>query len=105
MNWITTRRRQYNSKKYKRNRRLLLMDNPNCRECERNGRIVAATECDHIVSIRKWIESGLPESECSGMQNLQVLCEDCHREKTDGERKAWLKSRFPVFDIRGRRVA
>ena len=105
MSWQDVRRREYNSKRYKRNRALLLRRNPQCAECARQGRVVAATECDHIVSIRKWHGSGLPARECSGLQNLQVLCEGCHRAKTDREREAYLKSRRPVFDRRGRRVA
>ena len=104
MSWKSIRRREYNSARYKRNRRILLARNPNCAECYRQGRIVAATECDHIVSIRTWYARGLPARECSGIGNMQVLCEDCHRKKTDVERNVVVKARRPVFDRRGRRV-
>lgn len=104
MTWREIRRREYNSPQYKRNRKLLLRRNPKCAECERQGRVRAATECDHIVSIRKWIESGLPRRECSGLHNLQVLCAECHERKTAQEREQWQRARYPSFDLRGRRV-
>ena len=105
MDWKAIRRREYNSKRYQRNRELLLRRNPQCAECAREGRSVAATELDHIVSIRQWYLQGLPARECSGLQNLQLLCGRCHERKTERERKASSKCRHPVFDLRGRRVA
>jgi len=48
-----------------------------CVTCGRDGRIVAATEVDHVVP-RAWGGTDAPE-------NLQSLCGACHRRKTASE--------------------
>lgn len=48
---------------------------PLCRLCKERGRIVAATEVDHIVPISQ----GGSEIH---QDNLQSLCTDCHSRKT-----------------------
>ena len=47
---------------------------PLCVECERHGRVSAATELDHIAELA----DGGAESEA----NRQGLCAACHRRKT-----------------------
>ncbi len=47
---------------------------PLCFECERHGRVSAATELDHIAELA----DGGAESEA----NRQGLCAACHRRKT-----------------------
>ena len=47
---------------------------PLCVECERHGRVSAATELDHIVELA----DGGAESDA----NRQGLCGECHRRKT-----------------------
>lgn len=55
-------------------RRLILSRQPLCVECERAGRIVAATEVDHIVP--------LAVGGTNDTDNLQPLCKSCHSRKT-----------------------
>ncbi|QDV24403.1 HNH endonuclease signature motif containing protein [Aureliella helgolandensis] len=57
-------------------RRRFLSDNPACRQCEKRGRIIAATIIDHIIPHRGdkalfWRQS-----------NWQPLCKRCHDQKT-----------------------
>lgn len=49
---------------------------PLCRFCKRMGRITAATEVDHIVSIREAPHLRLEDS------NLRSLCKPCHSRRT-----------------------
>lgn len=51
-----------------------LREHPLCVECERQGRVTAATVPDHIVAL----VNGGPDTE----DNLQSLCEEHHRIKT-----------------------
>jgi 5-methylcytosine-specific restriction protein A len=55
----------------------LFREKPLCAMCEASGRVTAATVRDHIVPLA---EGGL-ESE----DNVQGLCEPCHRAKTATE--------------------
>jgi len=52
---------------------VLLME-PLCRECGAHGRVVAATDVDHIT----------PKSQggTDDLSNLQALCHSCHSAKT-----------------------
>jgi 5-methylcytosine-specific restriction endonuclease McrA len=59
-----------------RNRRLQAQA-PLCVECEKQGRVRAVTQWDHIVPL--W--SGGPDHE----RNLQGLCDECHEIKTKRE--------------------
>lgn len=67
----------------------ILADQPLCRNCERQGRITAATEVDHIKRLKR---GGSYEHE-----NLQPLCKSCHSRKTVAERDA----KMSKFDDRG----
>jgi len=58
-------------------RSLVLAREPLCRECARRGKIVAATEVDHIVPLSR---GGTNE-----LDNLQPLCKSCHSRKTAKE--------------------
>lgn len=55
-------------------RRRFLYCNPLCVECQRQGRVKAATVPDHIVAL----VNGGEDAE----ENLQSLCAECHRTKT-----------------------
>jgi 5-methylcytosine-specific restriction protein A len=55
-------------------RRQAMQANPLCRKCEEKGRVSVATERDHIVPLYKGGKD-VPE-------NIQLLCSDCHRDKT-----------------------
>lgn len=54
-----------------------LRDHPLCVECEKAGRVTAATVPDHVVPLWK----GGPDTEA----NLQALCQPCHDRKTAAE--------------------
>lgn len=58
----------------KRNRRFL-SQHPLCAECQKAERVRAAQEVDHVVPLFK---GGMDEWE-----NLQGLCIDCHKAKTE----------------------
>jgi 5-methylcytosine-specific restriction enzyme A len=55
-------------------RRRFLAEHPLCVECEKAGRVTAATVPDHIVALI----NGGPDT----WDNLQALCEEHHAEKT-----------------------
>lgn len=55
-------------------RRQFLYSNPLCAECGRQGRVTAATVPDHITAL----VNGGDDTE----ENLQALCDECHRVKT-----------------------
>lgn len=64
-------------------RAALFAERPLCAECERNGRVRAATKRDHIVPVA---EGGTEDP-----SNIQGLCEDCHDVKSEQERKRGIK--------------
>ena len=59
-------------------RAALFQANPLCVECDRKGRVVLATQRDHIVALADGGQD-VPE-------NTQGLCGDCHEAKSLGER-------------------
>lgn len=50
---------------------------PLCAECERQGRVTAATQRDHVIPL---FEGGLDDE-----SNEQGLCNDCHDVKSQAE--------------------
>jgi len=64
---------------WRRLRRSYLASAPICVFCEEQGRIIEATEVDHIRSIREAPELRLEWT------NLQALCKRCHSRKTINE--------------------
>ena len=75
----TTKQRGY-GKRWERIRRVVLRrDKHLCQECLRNGIFKAGNQCDHI---KPKSEGGTDE-----LDNLQILCENCHKQKTLLERK------------------
>ena len=61
-------------RRWQRLRRMILAQQPFCVMCQRAGRVVAATDVDHIVP--------LAEGGTSAADNLQPLCHSCHSAKT-----------------------
>jgi 5-methylcytosine-specific restriction protein A len=59
-------------------RHRVLTDEPMCRVCKAKGRLSKATEVDHIVPLHKG-GAGMDR------RNLQGVCADCHRDKTNEE--------------------
>ena len=78
-----------NSTRWRRIRAIVLADNPLCVKCERLGRVVPATDVDHIDG----------DSHNNERDNLQALCRSCHTRKTNRE-QAGLPD-FPVIGLNG----
>lgn len=57
-------------------REIVLRNEPLCRICQAEGRIVYATQVDHING----------DQEDNAMENLQPICVVCHAKKTAKER-------------------
>lgn len=68
----------YNSRAWRKARKLYLQKNPLCVECEKDGMIVPATVVDHIVPINQGGDK-LNES------NFQSLCQHHHNSKSARE--------------------
>lgn len=56
----------------------LLRDGHLCQQCIKDGVITLATDVDHIISKAK--------GGTNRMENLQSLCKQCHKVKTNMER-------------------
>ena len=68
--------------RWQQRRKAFLATHPLCVRCEAAGRVVAATDLDHIVPKAK---GGTDDA-----SNLQPLCRACHEAKTideDGPRR------------------
>ena len=60
-------------------RRVKRRDNYRCVKCGAVGEQV-----DHIIPVARCVEAGVnPHT----MENLQLLCRGCHKEKSDAERE------------------
>nr|WP_041795814.1 HNH endonuclease signature motif containing protein [Pararhodospirillum photometricum] len=64
---------------WRRLRDLVLADEPLCRECAKVGRVVPATDVDHIIPHRG------DDRLFWDRRNLQPLCKACHSAKTARE--------------------
>ncbi|RBO52972.1 HNH endonuclease [Rhodovulum sp. BSW8] len=67
-------------------KRVMQRDSWLCQPCLRTGRVTPATECDHVVPKAQ----GGTDDE----GNLQAICADCHKAKTERE----------AAEARGRRL-
>jgi len=70
--------RLLSSRPAERRKRFWLTMHPLCAECERNDRVEAATELDHIIEL---IDGGADDE-----SNLQGLCHACHVAKSTASR-------------------
>jgi len=84
MSWIdtskgkTTTERGYGHAWRKRRERIKAKANGMCELCAANGLIVPGTDCDHKLPKSK---GGTDEDE-----NLQWICEECHKRKTQDDK-------------------
>lgn len=76
----------YSTARWKRLRKMVLDQEPFCRECAAQGRAVFAEDVDHIV------DHGGDYNLFWDMDNLQPLCHSCHSKKTAAERRGKLKT-------------
>lgn len=65
--------------RWRKIRAIVLAEEPLCRECARNGKIVVATDVDHIDG----------NVENMARSNLCPLCHECHSRKTAKENARW----------------
>lgn len=70
--------------------RIIFRDCGLCQECKRNGKITIGAEVDHIQQLA---DGGSNEDE-----NLELLCRDCHADKTAKDNG---KQRKPMIGIDG----
>lgn len=65
--------------RWRKLRRAVLRDEPRCQVCLTSGRVSLATQVDHIT----------PKSQGGddSWDNLQSICDRCHKAKTAEERK------------------
>ena len=80
MAWPTTSRheRGYGSAWVKTRKTILERDKHLCQSCKAKGQITKATTVDHI---KPKAEGGTDDP-----ANLQCICDDCHKAKTEAER-------------------
>lgn len=77
VNVITTRTDRMTGRPLQRRNRRFLREHPLCVECERQDRVAAAQQVDHVVPLHL----GGADDE----SNLQGLCCECHERKTKNE--------------------
>ena len=87
-----TAAKRVTGRKLQRLRAELFARRPLCAECQRQGRVILATQRDHIVPL----EEGGQDHE----DNVQGLCAPCHdtksaAERARGVRRAWGRYREP----------
>ncbi len=68
----------YNSRKWRKYRLAQLREQPLCEPCLSRGKVVEATECDHI---KPFTEETYDELFYE-WDNYQSICNSCHREIT-----------------------
>lgn len=74
-------RKWYGSARWQKIRAIQLNEFPLCRFCAEDGRVTAATECDHVEP-----HKGNPDKFYAGP--FQSLCKSCHaRDKQRAERR------------------
>ena len=83
-----------NNARYRKIRAGVLLSEPLCRPCRKQGRIVGAVQVDHIVPLS---EGG----ELSDRSNLQPICADCHKEKSALEYRGVALDKQVAIDERG----
>ena len=96
-----------NSWKWQKLRREHLCRHPLCARCERQGRVVAATEVHHITPILTCSDELGMERLAYDSGNLMSLCHACHKaihdgmghkRRTKGQQKALTKAIASNFE-------
>lgn len=68
----------YSTARWRKNRNYIITKEPLCRRCLTNGKIALAVLVDHIIPI----DDNSSDELKFGEENLQPLCQKCHRKKT-----------------------
>lgn len=62
-----------------------------CESCARKGRVTRGRDVDHVVSKGEARRLGWSQARTDHPDNLQYLCEPCHKEKTAAEQGRTLR--------------
>ena len=84
-----TRDQRGYGRQHRKLRAELLEREPLCRHCRAKGRVAVATVADHILSIAKG-------GAIHDINNLQPLCDECHRIKSLTEQGKTPKRRIVI---------
>jgi 5-methylcytosine-specific restriction protein A len=75
-------------RKLQRLRAALFSEQPLCVECDKQGRVTLATQRDHVQAL---VNKGQEDE-----ANVQPLCTDCHKIKTDRDLNRKSKPKIKV---------
>lgn len=77
----------YNTNTWRKLRLYYLQNNPLCKRCEEEGKIVSAVEVHHIVEIDRG--NTIMDKKTLGYDynNLEGLCKDCHKKHHYNKRR------------------
>lgn len=75
---LSARDKFYKSRQWRKIRQIVLHADPFCVHCRQDGRMVLATNVDHIIPIARG-------GSATNLENLQGLCDSCHSRKTARE--------------------
>jgi len=80
--------RGYGSEWDKKRKRILRRDKGLCQPHLKLGKYRPGNQVDHIVSKAEAARIGWPEDRVEADENLQTICDDCHKAKTASEAQA-----------------
>jgi len=75
----------YNTTTWIKLRKAYLMEHPLCEECLKQGKTTVAEQVHHIKHILEGKDEWEMKSIGYDYNNLEALCEKCHREKHKGK--------------------
>ena len=75
----------YNTTTWIKLRKSYLMEHPLCEECLKQGKTTVATQVHHIRHILEGKDEWEMKEIGFDSNNLEALCEKCHREKHKGK--------------------
>jgi 5-methylcytosine-specific restriction protein A len=67
-----------NTARWQQLRKAVLTAHPICQECEKAGRLEAATEVHHVRPVEEAVFYTDKQQRMFDLHNLQALCHDCH---------------------------
>lgn len=88
--WTATRQTSSTARGYgwawqKKREQVLKRDCYLCQVCARTDRVSSADQVDHIVCKAEWLLTHDSEDGCEADENLQSICDACHKAKTAAE--------------------
>lgn len=77
--------RGYGSEWDKIRKLIMVRDDGLCQPCMRANRITVATQVDHVINKAEWKIAHGSLTGVDAQTNLQAICGDCHKTKTQSE--------------------